>query len=444
MSTASEKLATAFQCRANGAPDHAQKVAAAASIREGDHVVVSGCGAAPVEFLSALALRKDLSNVFISHATAWGALPHLSKTSRPAHLHFEAYFLPSLGRALHRNAEVEYLPLTFSHMAAMYDRGELAADVVAVTCSTPDQDGFCSLGPFVSYLPAAIPKARVLIGEMSPAWPRTRGAALIHISKFHHVIMVERSPIVPPSEPEHSDEAHRIAAHVLGLVPDGATIQIGRGAIPNAVAGGLAKRRNLGVHSEMISDWIVDLAKSGALTGTKKVTHPGQIVTSFMDGSAKLYEFADQNPSLLMLPIYEVNDPAVVSAERAFLAINSAVEVDLTGQINAESIQGDLISGSGGLLDFASGAGKSADGKFIIAMSATVKDGAISRIVARLGAGAAVTVPRALAHYVITEFGVANLRGCGLRERAKRLIQIAHPRFRDELECSLREKQVEK
>jgi len=409
---------------------------AARSVRDGDHIVISGCGGAPIEFLAAIAARSDLSKVFVSHATAWGDLPHLARPAGPSHMRFEAYFLPALARGLHRGGKVDYLPLTFSQMGSMYQRGELKADVVAVTCSTPDADGYCSLGPFVSYLPAAIAKARIVIAEVSPSWPRTTGAARIHISTFHHVIEVTRSPIVSSMDVDTSVEAPRIAARVLDLVPDGATIQIGRGAIPNAVAAGLAQRKDLGVHSEMVSDWVVDLANSGALNGSRKASHRGRIVTSFMDGSARLYKFADRNPELHMEPIYTVNDPAVVALEPAFMAINSAVEVDLSGQINAESIGGQLISGSGGLLDFALGAGRSHGGKFMVAMASTAKAGSISRIVADLGPQATVTVPRSLAHYVITEHGVANLRGCTMRERAKRLIAIADPRYRDELERS--------
>jgi 4-hydroxybutyrate CoA-transferase len=405
---------------------------AAALVRDGDHIVTSGCGAAPLEFLAALAARKDLAAAYVSHATAWGILPYLAEDSRPAHLRMHAYFLPPLARKLHRQGEVDYVPLTFSNMGSMYSAEDLAADVVAVTCSMPDGEGFCSLGPFVSYLPAAMKRARVVIGERSPQWPRTKGAARVHVATFHHFIDVARAPITSPPV-EDQAEARGIAEHILGLVPDGATIQIGRGAIPNAVATGLAQRSDLGVHSEMLSDWVVDLYESGAISGSRKVNHPGRIVTSFMDGSSRLYEFAGENEALLMQPIYEVNDPATIGAESNFIAINSAVEIDLTGQINAESIGDRLISGSGGLLDFAVGAARSPGGKFIVAMPSTAKGGTVSRIVATLASGAAVTVPRALAHYVITEHGVANLRGCTLEERAKRLIAIADPRFRDEL-----------
>jgi len=402
-------------------------------VRDGDRVVTSGCGAAPIEFLTALAARTDLQAVYISHATAWGPLPHLAEARRPSHLRFDAYFLPAKARDLHRRGEVDYVPLTFAQMKSMFDHGQLGADVVAVTCSTPDDDGFCSLGPFVSYLPAAIDRARLVIGECSPNWPRIGDAARIHVSTFNHLVEVSRTPIAS-AEAGDDIRADQIACHVLTLVPDGATIQIGRGAIPNAVAKGLRNRCDLGVHSEMVSDWVVDLAEAGVLTGSRKRNHCGRIVTSFMDGSERLYRFAHQNSGLSMLPIYEVNDPARIAEEPNFIAINSAVEVDLSGQINAESIGRHLISGSGGLLDFALGAAGSRGGKFIVALPSTAKKSALSRIVATLSEGATVTVPRSLAHYVVTEHGIADLRGCSLRERARRLIAIADPRFRESLE----------
>jgi 4-hydroxybutyrate CoA-transferase len=401
-------------------------------------VVLSGCGAAPLDFLGALAARSDLREIFISHATAWGELPHLREASRrPKHLRYQAYFLPATARKLHARREVDYLPLTFSQMSAMYERGSLQTDVVAVTSSPPDEDGYCSLGPFVSYLPAALRSARVRIAECSPTWPRTGDAARVHVSQFDCLVEVNRQPVASAATPDDQVSAE-IAKHVLELVPDRATIQIGRGAIPNAVAAGLRGRRDLGIHSEMVSDWVVDLWEDGVITGSYKTSQKGRIVTAFMDGTERLYRFADANPALCMLPIYEVNDPAAVRAERNFIAINSAVEVDITGQINAESVQGELISGSGGLLDFAVGAGLSPGGKFIIAMSSTARNGQVSRIVESFTAGTSVTVPRSLAQFVITEYGIADLRGCSLGERAKRLIAIAHPNFREELMQQIR------
>lgn len=424
--------ATAGVSRPLRHPAFVSAAQAAAHVRSGDQVVTSGCGAAPLEFLAALAARRDLGSARISHATAWGALPHLADAPRPPHLRFQAYFLPALARGLHRGGEVDYVPLTFSHMQALYEARDLPADVVAVTCSPPDTEGFCSLGPFVSYLPAAMRRARLVVGECSPSWPRVGGAARIHVSAFDCLVRVERSPIASGGA-EPMPEAARIAAHVVGLVRDGATLQIGRGALPNAVAVGLLDRRELGVHSEMLSDWIVDLAGRGVVTGSRKKHHRGKIVSSFMDGSARLYEFAHDNPDLLLEPIYEVNSPEAIAREPDFVAINSAVSVDLTGQINAEWVDGALISGSGGLLDFAMGAARSPGGKFIIAMPSTARRGAVSRIVARMPAGCAVTVPRSLAHYVITEHGVADLRGATLEERARRLIAIAAPESRESL-----------
>lgn len=413
------------------ASEHATE--AAALVRDGDHVVVSGCGAAPLLFLSALAERRNLSAVTVHHATAWGDLPHL-RADAPPHLIFEPYFLSANSRRLVRDGAADYLPVTFSHMGEMLGRGQLKADVVAVTATRPDARGDVSLGPFVSYLPAALSTARVRIVETSSAFPWVNGSGVVALERFDVAIECDRAPVTIASTKDHR-EAHTIAEYVANLVPDGATIQIGRGALPNAIAERLQQRRNLGIHSEMVSDWLVGLVECGAIRRMAKPSGRPPVVTSFMDGTPRLYDFVDGRTDIEMDPIYELNRVENIAREPNFVAINSALQVDLTGQINAETAGGAIVAGSGGLLDFAMGAAFSQGGRFIVAMPSTAMDGRKSRIVARLAEGEAVTVPRSLAQYVITEFGVADLSGCTLRERARRLVAITHPDFRDEL-CS--------
>lgn len=404
---------------------------AASLVRDGDHVVISGCGAAPLLFLKALGDRTGLRDVKIHHATAWGDLPYL-RDGAPQHVTLEAYFLSANARRAVRDGVADYLPITLSHMGAMFASGQLRADVVAVTATRPNADGEISLGPFVCYIPAALSAARVKIVETSSRFPWLNGSGVYPLDAFDVAIPCERAPVTIASTKDHP-ESRAIAAHVAELVPDGATIQIGRGPLPNAIAERLQQRRGLGIHSEMVSDSLVDLMECGAIRRTPKASGRPPVVASFMDGTQRLYDFVHGRSDIEMDPIDELNRVENIAREPSFVAINSALKVDLTGQINAEALDGRLIAGSGGLLDFAMGATLSAGGRFIIAMPAAAMGGERSRIVSRFSEGDVVTVPRTLAHYIVTEFGIADLRGCSLRERARRLIEIAHPKFRDEL-----------
>jgi acyl-CoA hydrolase len=285
---------------------------------------------------------------------------------------------------------------------------------------------------------AAAEAAPLRIAEVNDRMPRTYGDTRIHVSQLDAIVEVSAPlPAIPPGTA--TDLERRIAEHVAGLVDDGATLQLGRGGLPDAVLGFLKDKRDLGIHTELYSDTVVDMVQRGVITGARKTLHTGKLVAGFLDGSQKLYDFVHENPMVEMHRSEYVNDPAIIGQHDNLVAINSAVEVDLTGQINAESVGSRLLSGAGGQLDFALGAWRARNGKYIVAMPSTA--GANSRIVARLGEGAAVTVPRTLAQFVVTEYGVADLRGKALDERARALIAIAHPDHREALERAARERQ---
>jgi acyl-CoA hydrolase len=284
---------------------------------------------------------------------------------------------------------------------------------------------------------AAVQTARVVVAQINPHMPRTLGESFIHLSDITHAVEVhDLLPEAPPSLPSETQQA--IGEHVADLVPDGATLQIGIGGIPDSVLRALVHRKDLGIHSEVISDGILDLVERGVVTGAHKTINKGKVVTSFMHGSRRLYEWAHDNPALEMRPNDYTNNSSVIVRIDNMIAINSALEIDLTGQVCAESIAGVVYSGVGGQMDFMRGAALSRSGKPIIALQSTAKSGSISRIVPTLHPGAGVTTSRAHVHYVATEFGVADLHGLNLEERAKSLIGIAHPDFREELERAAR------
>jgi acyl-CoA hydrolase len=400
---------------------------AAAAVRDGDHVVVSGCGAAPLAFLRALAQRTGLEGVVVHHGSAFGELPHLGR------FELQAYFVPAAARLLLGDGRVTYLPLTYSHLGSLLSTGALRADVVAFSGATsPDGRSF-STGPFVAYLPPALDRARVVVAEVSPRYPFVHGAGVVRADRCTNLVATDFAPI-PIDRPRARPEARAIAEHVSSLIGDGATLQIGRGDVPDLVAQQLAARCDLAVHSELVSDWLIDLVESGVVNGRHRSWRPGVAVGSFADGSERLYAFLHDNRRVELHGIHEVNGPQRIAAEPNLVAINSAVEVDLEGQVNAEVAGSRFLGGSGGLLDFAYAAAHSPGGKFVVALPSTAAGGSISRIVPRLTGH--VTLPRSLAQFVITEYGIADLRGTTLEERARRLVAVAHPDFRNSLNAA--------
>jgi acetyl-CoA hydrolase len=298
--------------------------------------------------------------------------------------------------------------------------------------SPPDEHGFCSFGVGVDTTKAAAAVARTVIAEVNTEMPRTLGDSFIHVRKLDAVVETSRPILELPRR--GAEAVHRsIARHVAGLIEDGATLQMGIGGIPDAVLAELANHRDLGIHTEMFSDGVVDLIEAGVINGERKSLHRGKVVTAFMMGSRRLYRFAHNNPIIEMHPNEYTNDPFVIAANDRMVAINSAIQVDLTGQVCSDSIGTGIYSGFGGQVDFIRGAARSKGGRPIIALPATARDGHVSRLVPMLDPGAGVVTSRADVHYVVTEFGVASLHGRTLRQRAEALIAIAHPDFREML-----------
>lgn len=331
----------------------------------------------------------------------------------------------------------DYTPCFLSEIPTLFSTDILPLDAALVMLSPPDEYGYCSMGVSVDVVSAATRYAKKVIAQFNPAMPRTSGHAYIHVSKIDHFIEVEQAlPEVPAVGFEQRIE--RIGQYVSMLIEDGATLQIGVGKIPEAVLRYLGNHKNLGVHSELISDGIIDLMKKGVINNSQKTFHPGKIVTSFCLGSKQLYDFVNQNPHIEFYPSEYVNSPTNIARNDKMVALNSAIEVDLTGQVVSDSIGYQFYSGIGGQVDFSRGASMSKGGKPIIALPSTAKNGTVSRIVPHIAEGSGVVTSRGHVHYVVTEYGVASLRGKSIRERALELIRVAHPKFRPALLAEVR------
>jgi len=400
-------------------------------VKPGDRVYVQGAVATPGVLVQALADRApQLRNVEIvqlhSEGDAPYAAPELSES-----FHVNALFVGGNVREAVREGRASYVPVFLSEVPSLFRRKILPLDVALVHVSPPDKHGFCSLGTSVDVTRAAVDCARYVIAQINPQMPRTHGEGLIHVSDFSAVVEADAPiPEILPTPPTPAERT--IAEFIAEMVEDGATLQMGIGAIPDAVLSALTRHRNLGVHTEMFSDGVMDLVQKGVITNTEKRKYPGKIVSSFVMGSRALYDFVDDNPFVNLLDASYVNDVYVIRRNPKVTAINSAVEVDITGQVCADSIGTKIYSGVGGQMDFIRGAALSEGGKPIIALPSTTHKG-ISRIVATLKQGAGVVTTRANVHYVVTEFGVAELFGKNLKQRARALINIAHPDHRETL-----------
>jgi acyl-CoA hydrolase len=348
-----------------------------------------------------------------------------------------ALFIGPNARAAVNEGRAEYVPVFLSDVPRLFESGALPLDTVLVNATPPDAHGFCSLGVSVEAMHAAIRAAKTVIVQLNKAMPRTLGESFIHVDDIDLGVEVDEPPY------EHAVGAigeieQRIGENVAELVPDGATLQLGIGAIPTATALSLRDKRDLGVHTEMFTDAVMDLVDAGVVTGTRKERNRGKIVTAFLMGSPRLYEFVDDNPMVEMRSVDFTNDTNVIRTFSRMVAINSAIEVDLTGQVVADSIGHRLYSGVGGQMDFIRGAAKAEHGKAIIALPSTAMGGTRSRIVGTLARGAGVVTTRAHVATVVTEWGVAELFGKSTRERASALISISHPDFRDDLAAEAR------
>jgi acetyl-CoA hydrolase len=349
-----------------------------------------------------------------------------------SHLRVNSMFISANVRKAVQQGLADFTPVLLSEFPLLFKRGILPVDVALIHISPPDEHGFCSFGIEVGLTKSAAESAKIVIAEVNQQMPRTLGDSFIHVSKLHYMVPVN----YPISElamhgDSPSEEVEKIASHIAELIPDGATMQMGIGAIPDAVLKYLYEKKDLGVHSELFSDGVIELFEAGVLTNGRKTLHPGKIIAGFLIGTKRLYDWSDDNPIIELHPTEYVNDPFVIAQNERMVAINSAIEIDLTGQVCADSIGPKFYSGVGGQLDFIYGASRSKGGVPIIALPSTAKE--FSRIVAMLKPGAGVVTSRNHVHYIVTEYGIANLYGKTIRQRAKALIGIAHPEFREGL-----------
>jgi len=406
---------------------------AVSGVRSRDQLYLQCAAATPSVLLDALVDRApELEAVSVVHLHCEGPGPHLAPEMAP-HFRHRALFIGPNARAAVNEGRADYVPAFLSDVPRLFESGYLPLDYVFVNATPPDAHGFCSLGTSVEAMHAAIKAARTVVVQFNRAVPRTLGESFIHVDDIDLAVECDVPPYVVNS-PVIGDTERRIGGYVADLIPDGATIQMGIGAIPAAVGWALGTKRDLGVHTEMFTDTVVDLVEAGVINGSRKERNRGKIVAAFMMGTERLYEFVRDNPMVEMRSVDFTNDTHVVRSFSHMTAINSAVEIDLTGQIVADSIGHRMYSGVGGQLDFIRGASLAPEGRAIIALPATAQGGARSRIVSSLQEGAGVVTTRAHARTVVTEYGIAELWGRSLRERAKALIAIAAPEFRDELE----------
>jgi 4-hydroxybutyrate CoA-transferase len=410
---------------------------AVASIASGDRIYLHCAAATPSILLDALVARApELRDVVVVHLHCEGPGPHLAP-DMAGHFRHRALFIGPNARAAVNEGRADYVPIFLSDVPRLFRSGGQPLDAVFVNATPPDAHGFCSLGTSIEAMHAAIWAARTVIVQFNRSMPRTLGDAFIHVSEIDLAVEVD----VPPYEHaigEIGELERRIGAYVADLIPDGATIQMGIGTIPAAVGGALIDKHDLGVHTEMFTDVVVDLVEAGVVNGTRKERNRGKIVAAFMLGTKRLYDFAHDNPMVEMRPVDFTNDTHVIRGFERMTAINSAIEVDLTGQVVADSIGHRMYSGVGGQMDFIRGASLAAEGQAIIALPSTASGGTASRIVAALREGAGVVTTRAHARTIVTEWGVAELHGQSLRERAQALIGIADPSFREDLTTEAR------
>jgi acyl-CoA hydrolase len=405
---------------------------AVAHVRSGDRVFVQGAAATPQVLLRALVARApELSDVEIVHMHANGPAPHVAP-DMAGHFRHRALFIGANTREAVNEGRADFVPVFLSDIPGLFTTGVLPLDVALIHVSPPDQHGFCSLGTSVDCTRAAVESARLVIAQVNPRMPRTLGDSFVNLDRISLLVEVDEPLLVHASEPI-SEVERQIGANVADLVEDGATLQLGIGGIPNAALAAMHHKKDLGVHTEMFSDGLLELVRAGVVTGAAKSLHVGKIVTTFLMGSQRLYEWVDDNPMIDMYPVDYTNDTSIIRRNTLMTAINSALEVDLTGQVCADSIGTRLFSGVGGQMDFMRGAALSPGGKAIIALPSTARGGTLTRIVPTLVPGAGVTTTRAHVQYIVTEYGVAFLHGKSVRERAAALINIAHPNFRDEL-----------
>lgn len=401
-------------------------------INSGDRVFVHTAAAAPQVLVNAMTARaNELRNIEVCHLHTEGEAPYVQDEYADT-FQTNAFFVGANVREAVNAGSADYIPVFLSEVPSLFREDVLPLDVALLQVSPPDKHGYCSLGVSVDASNAALESANRVLVQINPQMPRTHGDGLIHLDEIDYGVEVD-APLPQVPRPELSKVERAIGENCAQLIDHGATLQVGIGAIPDAVLAALDGHEDLGIHTEMFSDRVIDLVEQGVITGEKKAIHPGKIVASFTMGTRRLYDFLDDNPLVAMLDVAYVNDTSVIKRNPKVTAINSAIEVDLTGQVCADTIGTYQYSGVGGQMDFIRGASLSEEGKPIIALPSTTRSG-ISRIVPHLKKGADVVTTRAHVHHIVTEYGSVNLYGKNLHERARALINIAHPNHREDLQ----------
>jgi len=401
-------------------------------VESGMRVHIQGGCAEPETLVECLMERAPyVREVEIVHMLTFGSAPYV-KPEMQGHFRHNAVFIGGNVRDAVNEGRADYTPVYLSEIEGLYESGELPIDVALVQVSPPDAHGFCSLGIGVDTTMTAVRCAKYVVAQVNNMMPRTYGDSFVHVSKFSAFVESTRPLCEMPKEAV-TDLNRAIAKNVATLIEDGATLQMGIGGIPSAVLPFLMDRKDLGVHSELVGDNIIPLVEAGVLTGLRKTLLPRKIVLGFILGTRAIFEYADNNPLFEFRPTAFCNDPIVIARNDKMVAINSALQIDLTGQVCADSLGNKFYSGIGGQVDFLRGASRSKGGKPIIAISSTAKNDTVSRITPMLNPGAGVVTSRGLVRYVVTEYGVAYLHGKTIRQRAEALIAIAHPKFRNEL-----------
>jgi acetyl-CoA hydrolase len=408
------------------------------AIKSGNRVFMTGNVSVPQKLLPALVeYAPNLTDVEICQALSVGPADYVNP-EMAGHLRVNTLFVSSNVRKAVQEGRADFTPVLLSEFPLLFKNRILPLDVALIHVSPPDEHGFCSLGVEVGLTKSPAESAKIIIAEVNEQMPRTLGDSFIHVSRLSYIVPVNYPVPEYLMGSEGNDEvSQKIGGHIAELIPDGATLQLGIGAIPDAVLGFMDNKRDLGIHSEMFSDGVVRLVEKGVITNTRKTLHPGKIVVGFILGSVELYKWANDNPQCEFHRQEYVNDPFVIAQNEKMVAINSAIEIDLTGQVCADSIGPKFYSGVGGQVDFIYGASRSKGGVPIIALPSTtsLRDGTIiSRIVSMIKQGGGVVTSRNHVHYVVTEFGVADLYGKTIRQRARQLINVAHPDFRRDLE----------
>jgi acetyl-CoA hydrolase len=416
--------------------------AAVRCVGGGDHVWLhAGCNN-PEELLNALVQRApELRDVEVTHLLTFGAAPHVDPRYQGSFRHRALFTGPNVREAVNEG-RADWVPVFLSEIPGLIRSRVIPVDVAFIQVAPPDDHGFCSYGVGVECSKAAAESARAVVALVNRRMPRSLGDSFIHVSRLTHVVEIDRPVVELPMFTEVGAVARAIGKSVAELIENGSTLQMGIGEIPDAVLLFLKDKKDLGIHTEMFSDGMVELFESGVVTGEAKTLHKGKIVSSFVLGSKKTFDFLHNNPSVEFHPTEYVNDPFVIAQNDKMVAINSAIAVDITGQVCADSMGRSIYSGFGGQVDFIRGATRSRGGKPIIALPSTARDGKVSRIVDVLEPGSGVVTSRADVHYVVTEYGVANLYGKSLRERAQALVACAHPDFRDELQSAARKRRL--